>query len=62
MEDGEPVKVSVDSRVMLDAAFFRKMNPNYTGPQPYELVRKTGKTKLSIYFSLLAFVLKWHRI
>ena len=30
MEDREPVKVSVDSRVMLDAAFFRKMNPNYT--------------------------------
>lgn len=40
MKDGEPVKVSVDSRVMLDAAFFRKMNPNYTRPQPHELVRK----------------------
>ncbi len=40
MKDGEPVKVSVDDRVMLDVAFFRKMNPNYTRPQPHELVRK----------------------
>jgi len=44
MKDGVAVKVSVDSRVMLDAAFFRKMNPNYTRPQPDELVeKKTGK-------------------
>jgi hypothetical protein len=27
------VKVSVDSRVMLDAAFFREMNPNYARPK-----------------------------
>ena len=40
MNDGEAVRVSVDSRAMLDAAFFRKMNPNYTRPQPYELVKK----------------------
>lgn len=40
MEEGEPVKVSVDSRIMLDAAFFRKMNPNYARPQPEELVKK----------------------
>lgn len=40
MKDGEVVKVSVDSRVMLDAAFFRKMNPSYTRPQPDELVKK----------------------
>ena len=25
---------------MLDAAFFRKMNPNYARPQPKELVKK----------------------
>jgi hypothetical protein len=29
----EVVKVSVDSRVMLDAAFFREMNPNYARPK-----------------------------
>lgn len=40
MKEREAVKVSVDSRVMLDAAFFRKMNPNYTRPQPDELVKR----------------------
>ena len=40
MKDGEAMTVSVDSRVVLDAAFFRKMNPNYTRPQPHELVEK----------------------
>ncbi|PVH68430.1 P-loop containing nucleoside triphosphate hydrolase protein [Cadophora sp. DSE1049] len=33
MEDGDPVRVSVDSRVMVDANFFWKMNPNYTRPR-----------------------------
>ena len=40
MKDGEPVKVSVERRVMLDAAFFRKMNPNYVRPQPHKLAKK----------------------
>ena len=40
MKDGEAVTVSIDSRVMLDTAFFRKMNPNYIRPQPNELVKK----------------------
>ena len=40
MKEGEPVKISVDSRIMLDATFFRKMNPNYARPQPQELVKK----------------------
>ncbi len=52
MKDGEPVKVSVDSRVMLDAAFFRKMNPNYTRPQPIELVKK--KTNNDGYFEIFS--------
>ena len=29
----QAVKVSVDSRVMIDAAFFREMNPNYARPK-----------------------------
>ena len=29
----EAVKHSVDSRIMIDAAFFRRMNPNYTRPK-----------------------------
>ena len=40
IKDGEAVTISVDSRVMLNAAFFRKINPNYTRPQPNELVKK----------------------
>ena len=40
MMEGEAVTVYVDSRVMLNAAFFRKIKPNYTRPQPIELVKK----------------------
>lgn len=40
MKDGEPFKVFVDSRVMLDAAFFMKTNPNYTRPRPDALGNK----------------------
>ena len=29
IRDGEPVEVRIDSRIMVDAAWFRKMNPNY---------------------------------
>jgi len=29
MRDGEPVEVRIDGRIMVDAACFRKMNPNY---------------------------------
>jgi len=32
IKDGEPVKVSIDSRVILNTTFFRKINPNYTRP------------------------------
>ena len=52
MKDGEAVKVSVDSRVMLDAAFLRKMNPNYTRPQPVELVKK--KTHCDGLFEIIS--------
>jgi hypothetical protein len=33
MYEGDPVTVSVDSRVMVDADFFWKMNPNYSRPR-----------------------------
>jgi len=51
MKEGEAITVSVDSRVMLDAAFFRKMNPNYIRPQPNELVKKKTGNDLYIEFS-----------
>ena len=40
IKEGNTITVSVDSRVMLDAAFFRKINLNYIRPQPNELVKK----------------------
>ena len=36
MEDGAPVKVFIDSRIMIDAKFFKKMNPNYSRPTVIE--------------------------
>ncbi len=32
MYEGEQVEVAVDSRIMVDAAFFRKMNPGHSMP------------------------------
>ena len=37
MEDGAPVKVSINSRIMIDAEFFKKINPNYSRPKVIEL-------------------------
>lgn len=52
MKDRETVTVSVDSRVMLEAAFLRKMNPNYTRPQPNELFRnETERNRYFEYYS-----------
>ena len=36
---GDSVEVSVDSRIMVDVTYFRKVNPNYAGPQINELAR-----------------------
>lgn len=33
MTKNGPYKVTVDGRIMVGAAFFRKMNPNYTRPK-----------------------------
>jgi hypothetical protein len=33
MHDGDPVTVSVDSRVIVDADFFWQMNLNYSKPR-----------------------------
>jgi hypothetical protein len=33
MDDGDPIRLSVDSRVMIDPDFFWKMNPNYSRPR-----------------------------
>ena len=36
MEEGEPSRFSVNGRIMVDAAFFRKVNPNYSRPPVIE--------------------------
>jgi hypothetical protein len=36
MYEGKPVQVSVNCRVMIDAALFRKINPNYARPRVIE--------------------------
>jgi hypothetical protein len=33
MDEGDPVRLSVDSRVIIDPDFFWKMNPNYSRPR-----------------------------
>jgi hypothetical protein len=38
MYDGSPVLFPVNSRIMIDAAFFRKQNPNYSRPRITEPV------------------------
>jgi hypothetical protein len=44
-EKGELVKLWVNSRIMVDAAFFRKINPNYSKPRMGEM-RKTNSDSL----------------
>jgi hypothetical protein len=39
VEKGEYVEVPVESRIMVDVAYFRKINPNYMRPRVNELAR-----------------------
>lgn len=48
MKNREAVTIFINSRIMLDATFFRKINPNYTRPQSNKLLR--NKTKRNRYF------------
>jgi hypothetical protein len=42
LEKGDYVEVPVDSRIMVDVAYFRKVNPNYARPQVNELARSSS--------------------
>ncbi len=42
IEKGEYVEVPVDSRIMVDMAYFRKINPNYTRPHIDDLARPSS--------------------
>ncbi|KAL8698333.1 MAG: hypothetical protein Q9201_006630 [Fulgogasparrea decipioides] len=50
IEKGEYVEVPVDSRIMVDVAYFRKINPNYTRPHINELARPTSSNNTYILF------------
>ncbi|KAI9715641.1 MAG: hypothetical protein M1812_005793 [Candelaria pacifica] len=51
IEKGEYVEVPVDSRIMVDAAYFRKINPNYTRPHINELARPSSSNNIcSLFF------------
>ena len=45
MQDNKPIEVSIDSRIMIDAIFFRKINPNHSRPRVIE----TRNPKLSFF-------------
>ena len=49
MHRGEPARFSVDSRVMIDADFFWKMNPNYSRPRT-NLARTRPENSLSVVY------------
>ena len=51
IEKGEYVEVPVDSRIMVDVAYFRKINPNYTRPHINELARPSSSIDIYIFFS-----------
>lgn len=51
IEKGDYVEVPVDSRVMVDVAYFRKVNPNYARPQVNELARPSSSDGIYILWS-----------
>ncbi len=40
MRKGQPIKVHVSSRIMIDAVFFQEANANYTRPRINECVQQ----------------------
>lgn len=50
IEKGEYVEVPVDSRIMVDIAYFREINPNYTRPHINELARPSSSNNTYILF------------
>lgn len=51
LEKGDYVEVPVDSRIMVDVAYFRKVNPNYARPQVNELARSSSSDGFWILWS-----------
>lgn len=51
IENGDYVEVPVDSRIMVDVVYFRKINPNYARPRINELARLSSSNSI-LMFSL----------
>lgn len=51
LEKGDHVEVPIDSRIMVDIAYFRKVNPNYARPQVNELARSSSSDGFWILWS-----------
>jgi hypothetical protein len=52
IEEGHAIQIHVNSRIILDAAFFRKINPNYSRPRINEPVNTKGKEYIGFSFNL----------
>ena len=50
IEKGEYIEVPADSRIVVDVAYFRKCNPNYTRPRINELARPSSSNDGFIMF------------
>ncbi|KAL9130721.1 MAG: hypothetical protein Q9217_001158 [Psora testacea] len=51
VKNGEYMEIPVDSRIMVDVAYFRKTNSNYARPHINELARSSSSDGLFILFS-----------
>jgi hypothetical protein len=51
MHDGDTVRFPVNSRIMIDAAFFRKVNPNYSRPRITERAGLKINAAIDGYFT-----------
>jgi len=49
MRKGQPVKVPVNSRIMIDRVFFHEANPNYTRPRIHESAKQDSDESWMIF-------------
>jgi hypothetical protein len=49
-EDNRPFQISIDSRIMVDAAFFHKINPNYSRPRIIQPAKQDSSNNIYILF------------
>jgi len=52
MEKGRPVEVSINSRIVVDAAYFKETNPNYKRPSITKPSKQTSSSNIWISMDL----------